>query len=85
MTKLTDKDHEAILTNRATAPEAQTHECDQSDYGLIFALQVGKERISLDMPTILSCLRLAEKEGYTPELPHEWWMSLKRFYRTPFE
>lgn len=43
---------------------------------LVFAMQDNYHPFSMGLSTILSCLAIAEKEGYVPRLPFDWWNSL---------
>lgn len=45
---------------------------------LVFAMRDNHHPFSIGLSTILSCLAIAEKEGYVPQLPFEWWNSLRR-------
>lgn len=68
--------------NRAEfSGESQITNCDYCDDGLIFAMQDKNHEFSIGLLTILKCLEIAEKEGYTPKLPSEWWLAIERSYR----
>lgn len=44
---------------------------------LVFAMRDNYHPFSMGLSTVLSCLAIAEKEGYIPRLPYEWWASLR--------
>ena len=75
--------HDTILDNRA-----RPHEDDEaagrpeaSEETLVFALQDRHHAFSLDLETVLQCLRFAEAEGAIPELPTAWWRKVINRYK----
>lgn len=52
-------------------------DCEDSLEELVFAMRDQSHEFSLGLTTILRCLAIAEKEGYVPELPSEWWCRLR--------
>lgn len=77
--------HRAILENRAAlaGDDPSEHDCPNCDGDLIFALRDRHHAFSLDLPTILQCLHMAEAEGAVPELPPEWWGAVRTRYTFP--
>ncbi|AMB85999.1 hypothetical protein AWM79_12090 [Pseudomonas agarici] len=75
-------DHDEILENRTTLAQSPSikpdGDCCRDD--LVFALRDKHHTFSLNMGTILQCLRLAEHEGAVPELPEGWWSRISRRY-----
>jgi len=69
-----------IYNNRANIAEGEkTHDCtgyDCCDELLVFALKDKHHEFSLGLSTVLKCLSIAEKEGYVPKLPYEWWVDV---------
>lgn len=58
--------------------------CDNCADPLIFALKDRHHEFSLGLFSVLECLKLAEKEGYVPELPEDWWHKLWKSYDREF-
>lgn len=56
--------------------DTTTHENYKEE--LVFALQDKNHSFSLGLTTVLTCLSIAEKEGYVPELPSEWWCKIRK-------
>lgn len=72
------QDHQAILENRA-ALEGKTRDpiCDQCDELAIFALRDNNNNeFSLNLSTILECLKFAENEGIVPPIDEGWWIEI---------
>ena len=73
-----------IYKNRAKAQTAadgklltkDTTLCENCDEVLAFAMRDNFHEFSIGLSTILECLQIAEKEGYVPPLPDEWWFKL---------
>ena len=40
-------------------------------------MEDNQHQFSLGLSTVLRCLAIAEKEGYVPKLPYDWWYSLR--------
>lgn len=51
------------------------YECCNEE--LIFSMKDKKHQFSLGLSTVLECLMIAEKKGYVPSLPPEWWHNLR--------
>ena len=47
---------------------------------LVFAMRCGEVEFSLDLPTVLECLRIAENEACIPVLPGTWWEAVDKDY-----
>lgn len=47
--------------------------CECCDEDLLFAMRDKEHTFSLGLSVVIDCLRIAEKEGYLPPLPGEWW------------
>lgn len=71
-------DAKDIYTNRAKLPHNSGVATDCTDFEccpeeLVFAMQDTKHAFSLGLTTVLECLDIAEREGYVPPLPDDWW------------
>jgi hypothetical protein len=75
--------HDAILDNRAQLQktDAVPDRPEGSEETLVFALQDRHHAFSLDLETVLQCLRFAEAEGAIPELPTAWWKKVTNRYK----
>lgn len=58
---------------------ADTTECERCCEELVFAMRDKTHEFSLGLSTVLRCLAIAEKEGYVPKLPTEWWQTLRKY------
>lgn len=70
---------ESCFNNRAKNIDNQFTDvtnCDTCNETLVFAMKDNYHEFSIGLRTILECLAIAEKEGYVPPLPPEWWWSL---------
>lgn len=68
-----------VYSNRAEFKGEQHKDvtgCENCDESLVFAMRDNYHEFSLGLRTILKCLEVAEKEGYVPKLPPEWWFML---------
>ncbi len=85
--------HDEIIANRAhldaisecaaTCPDGgQQRRCDGT---LLFAMQDNHHAFTMDLVTILQCIRIAEREGDLPPLPEEWWREIINRYKMPSE
>lgn len=74
--------HQELLENRAVydGPQSQEVLCPHCGEELIFGLRDNKHGFSLGLTTVLECLAVAEKQGYVPNLPDEWWILIGRRY-----
>ncbi len=54
--------------------------CDHCIDPLLFGMKDNYHEFSLGLFTVLDCLKLAEKNGYVPPLPEDWWISICRLY-----
>ena len=71
------KQNEKIYHNRAIALSAHDHvNCESCFENLVFAMRDNNHDFSLGLSTVLECLNIAEKEGYVPKLPAEWWIDV---------
>lgn len=77
----TPLDHDAILKARATLSGHSEGPCDTCASPLVFALQAGEHQISLDLITLLRCLKLAEREQAVPAIDSEWWNIISCDYK----
>ena len=76
-------ENKEIFENRAklNAPKADINNCDNCDNPVVFALKDNYHTFSLDLITVLKCLKMAEQENVIPELPGEWWNTIKITYK----
>ena len=56
------------------AQDCTNSECCHEE--LVFAMQDQYHRFSIGLSTVLECLKVAEQEGYVPELPFDWWVDV---------
>ena len=75
-----NRDHEAILDNRADLASADVQDTSVNEEEMIFALQDRHHAFSMELSVILQCLRMAEGEGGVPRLPSDWWIQVARRY-----
>ncbi|MCL1996832.1 MAG: hypothetical protein FWG63_11545 [Defluviitaleaceae bacterium] len=56
--------------------------CSECQEELVFALKVGDETVSLGLTTVLQLLKVAELEGYVPNIGTEkhFWVTLSNRY-----
>lgn len=76
-------DARKIFETRATlqpGQEAAENDCERCGDPLIFAMQDRQHQFSLGLVTVLQCLRVAEREGFVPALPPEWWWAVESRY-----
>ena len=73
-------DSKEIYGNRAELQrDQQPKDCtafECCDEELVFALKDRYHSFSIGFSTILQCLAFAEKEGYVPKLPDDWWIKV---------
>lgn len=70
-----------VLNTRAKLSSSDEPECDHCGLPLVFALKTASgEAFSVDLPTILQCLKVAEQKGYTPEIDVNWWNSIRNHF-----
>lgn len=43
---------------------------------IVFIMKDKHHEFSLDLKTLLDCLRYAEEQGAVPELPDGWWLQV---------
>ncbi|WP_417260424.1 MULTISPECIES: hypothetical protein [Alphaproteobacteria] len=77
---MTEKHVKDIFEKRATIKGAQDLDCNACGPAVVFALQVGEHTFSLDLPTLLKCLYLAEQKASVPKLGAAWWNSVINHY-----
>ncbi|MEY2340926.1 hypothetical protein AB4090_02315 [Acidithiobacillus sp. IBUN Pt1247-S3] len=73
-------DHDAILNNRAVWISDEQREGLEAMEEIVFALRDRHHDFSMEISTILQCLRMAEREGGVPKLPSDWWIQVARRY-----
>jgi len=73
-----------IFQNRAEVvqdiPKTQdctSFECCHEE--LVFAMQDTHHQFSLGLSTVLECLAIAEKDGFVPKLPEDWWIEIRHY------
>jgi hypothetical protein len=54
--------------------------CDFCPNPLVFAMRDNYHDFSIDLLTVLRCLKIAESEHVIPELPNDWWIHIKQAY-----
>ena len=69
-----------IFENRADLGSFAENDCDHCGLSLVFALRGGEVEFSLNLATVLRCLRIAEDEACVPELPDGWWDQMESRY-----
>lgn len=69
-----------IFEKRANLEEARDLDCSACGPALVFALKAGENTFSLDLPTLLQCLHLAEQKASVPKLGAAWWNSVINHY-----
>lgn len=63
--------------NRSKLIESKHKETtDCCDDLVVFVLKDKYHEFSLDLKTLLKCLKYAEEQGVVPELPTDWWYKL---------
>lgn len=70
------------LENRAYLTDVKIEDvtdCQKCNESHVFALKDKCHSFSIGLSTILSCLKIAEKEGAVPVLPMDWWNSVSRY------
>ena len=77
---MTEQDATDIFEKRANLEGAQDLDCNMCGPALVFALQAGENTFSLDLPTLLQCLHLAEQKASVPKLGAAWWTSVINHY-----
>jgi len=83
--------HDDIIANRAypTSPAEHADTCSDGgphhrcDGVLLFAMQDNHHTFTMDLVTILQCVKMAEEEGGIPELPEDWWQEVVNRYNMP--
>lgn len=69
-----------IFHTRANLEGSCDTDCEQCGPALVFALQSGETTLSLDLPTLLQCLHLAEQKASVPKLGAAWWNAVINRY-----
>ncbi|KZB63142.1 hypothetical protein AUP42_01750 [Thalassospira lucentensis] len=77
---MTEQHVKDIFEKRGQLEEARDLDCSACGPALVFALQAGENTVSLDLPTLLQCLYLAEQKASVPKLSAEWWNSVINHY-----
>lgn len=71
-----------IYHNRAKSDSGKFQDvtdCDSCLEELVFAMKDKHHEFSLGLSTVLHCLSIAEREGYVPKLPPEWWWDVRQY------
>lgn len=73
-----------IFQNRAVPDSSQAAfqnvvNCECCLEEIVFAMQDNHHKFSIGLSTIMTCLAIAQKEGYVPEIPEEWWFKIRTF------
>lgn len=82
MKKLTTDDHRRILENRVALEAVEPPACPDKLPELVFALRQGEHVFSLDLETLLKCLKVAENQGHLPPIDLQWWLAVSYRYNT---
>lgn len=63
-------------------PTMDTHRSysDESEDTIFFHLQDISHEFTMGLGDILKCVQLAEKKGFVPPLPDEWWNDVSDTY-----
>lgn len=72
-----------VLLNRAILDSAELPECNQCDEPIIFSLQDNHHHFSINLSTLLECLKFAENEKVIPPIPETWWNEISRIVEIP--
>ena len=74
-------DHVFAFENRAGLHEARASDCDHCALPLVFALETARgDAFSLDLVTLLKCLKEAEHNAAIPPIDPAWWLTIARAY-----
>lgn len=67
-----------ILENRSSLVSSKGDEVFCEDCGelLVFGMQDKQHTFSLGLSSVLECLSIAERDGFVPKLPDEWWVQV---------
>ncbi|URL05920.1 hypothetical protein L4F92_07515 [Avibacterium sp. 21-595] len=71
------------LSNRAILNNGESPECHQCDEPIIFSLQDNYHHFSLNLSTLLECLKFAENENVIPPIPETWWDEISKIVEIP--
>ncbi|EMF0093997.1 hypothetical protein O1F49_002211 [Enterococcus hirae] len=52
--------------------------CEECSEELFFEMKDNYPEFSLSLSVVLNCLFIAEKEGYVPRLPDDWWIQIRQ-------
>lgn len=69
------------LENQANLISLENQTCSQCDEPVIFVLKDNYHEFSLNLSTLLQCLKFAETEGSIPAIPQEWWDNISTRYQ----
>lgn len=78
-----NKTSEEIFRNRALPDGGKIQDvtdCENCLEELAFAMQDNHHKFSIGLHTILYCLAIAEKEGFVPRIPAEWWDQVRGYF-----
>ena len=79
------KENHNALFNRADLVESTKDPvCSECDELAIFALRDSKgNEFSLNLSTILECLKFAENQGVLPPINESWWIEIASIAKVP--
>ena len=66
--------------NITAIAECPTGLCENCGMPVVFMLKQDKQELSLDLFTVLNCLKLAADRGHIPRIPNDWWLDIVRSY-----
>lgn len=58
--------------------DGKSPDCDVCEEALLFAMRDNHHEFSINLTTILECLRVAEQRGEVPPLSKDWWYQVHR-------
>jgi len=73
----TNRANFSLINDKIVAEDTTADEMEEEE--LVFALKQGNHAFSLGLTTVLTCVAIAEKEGYVPKIPEDWWLSIRQF------
>ena len=69
------------MPEKAEVMEDVIHVVDDNiEEVLLFHLRDSKHEFMIGLFDILECIEFAEKSGFLPEIPLEWWLDVKTQY-----
>lgn len=76
-----DKLKNEIPDRAELTDDVQQMMCDNCFEEYLFKLKDKNHEFVIGLTDVLKCIEFAESEGAVPELPAEWWLSVKRHFR----